>query len=161
MNGIVKNEDCCDKQIIMNLYPLYLHDLSSFNNESVNDKGLYDFNEISVYWEESKMHPMLIKVDNEIAGFILLTEKPYAKNGTDFCIQEFFILNKFRRKSVGQQAFKQLIQKYKGIYSLLVLKENDIALEFWRTNYRLNDMGFEEGVLEREGITQYYHVFGQ
>lgn len=160
MNSLVKIEECYKKDIIMNLYPLYLHELSIFNDERVNDEGLYDFNEISVYWEQAEMHPMLIKVNDEIAGFILLTEKPYTKSGTDFCIQEFFIMKKFRRKSVGRQAFKQLIEKYNGIYSLLVFKSNNIALEFWRTNYKFNSLEFEEGVIERDGVTQHYHVFG-
>lgn len=160
MNSLVKLEACYDKDIIMNLYPLYLHELSVFNDEKVNDKGLYDFDEINVYWEKPEMHPILIKVKDEIAGFILLTEIPYTKSGTDYCIQEFFVLNKFRRKAVGKDAFMELIKEYDGIYSLLVFKENKQALAFWKKNYQLNSLKYEEGIIDGSGATQYYHVFG-
>ena len=102
------------------------------------------------------MHPFLITVGNDIAGFILLTEKPYVKEGSDYCIQEFFVMNKFRKQSVGKQVFKILSQKYKGGYCLTILKDNIATLNFGEQNYEKNGIKYNEGELDNE---QCYHEF--
>ncbi|WDV47391.1 GNAT family N-acetyltransferase [Clostridiaceae bacterium M8S5] len=158
MNVNVKLQKCTDKDIIMNLYPLYLHDLSHYNKEDVNEKGKYEYDEINLYWQKDNMHPLLIKVNDCIAGFVLLTERVYVRKGCDYCIQEFFVLRRYRKVGIGQKVFKELIKQFKGRYCLLVLKENVTALKFWTNNYKINDIKYEEGDFEKDNKA-YYHEF--
>lgn len=146
-----------NEEILSNLLSLYLHDLSEFSSEiTISQNGLYEFDAIDEYLSKTNLHALLIKVDNNIAGFILLSESPYVKEGCDLCIQEFFILKNYRRNGIGNMALNLLYKKYIGKYCLMIMGKNIIALNFWRNSHKLNNISFEEGILPSDG---YYHVF--
>lgn len=135
-----------EQKILKNLLSLYLHDLSQYSHDlDINDEGYFEYDSFAAFFEEELLHPYLIKNNNDFIGLILVSEAPYAKPSTNYCIQEFFILKKYRGRGLAQEAISQLFTIFKGIYSLMILKTNRPALHFWRNYYKSNKIGFEEG----------------
>lgn len=150
-----------DKEVLRNLLSLYLHDLSEFlDTIEVNETGRFEFDVLDMYFESPIFHPILLRVDGQLAGFILLTEAPYVKPGCDYCIQEFFIVKTYRGQGVGTQAVGELYRIFPGTYFLVVLEKNQVALHFWRTVHARYRLSYEEGMtLTAEGKNCYFHIF--
>ncbi|MDF2538259.1 MAG: hypothetical protein K0S76_1280 [Herbinix sp.] len=150
-----------EKLIIHNLYSLYLHDLSEFTDDiEPDEQGLLLWDSEDLYWEKPSLHPFLIFAQEKPIGFILLSEPPYVKEGCNYCIQEFFILRKYRNKGVGKKAVNQLLQNYKGIYCIIILERNTNALSFWRKLHDYNNTKYEESINNMGQENCYYQVFG-
>lgn len=73
----------------------------------------------------------LIKVNEELAGFILLNKKGTQPN-IDWNMAEFFILAKFQGKGIGQSIAHELWKTYAGYWEVSVIPENRPALAFWQ-----------------------------
>lgn len=150
-----------EKEILANLLSLYLHELSEFiDGIEMTENGCYEFDALELFFAGSMLYPLFIRVDRRLAGFILLTGAPYVRAGTDYCIQEFFIIKKYRGKGLAAEAVHALSQLYPGRYSLMVLQANQTALRFWRTVYARYRFPYEEGTLmTEEGFACHYHLF--
>jgi predicted acetyltransferase/RimJ/RimL family protein N-acetyltransferase len=83
------------------------------------------------YFNEADRCVFFIKVGEENAGFALIN-----KVGTvpevDWNMGEFFILGKFQRQSIGQQAATKILDQFEGVWEVTVIPENTQALHFWR-----------------------------
>ncbi len=94
--------------IIKNIYPLFLYDLSGHYGNHPNRYGIYeDSDQIktlsdqydiqNIWWEKPNvLFPFLIWVDDIPAGFILIATPPHCNKGTDYFVNEFFLLQSFR-----------------------------------------------------------------
>lgn len=132
--------------IINNLYPLYLHDLSEHYGflpnkhgvfEESNDyKTLSDQNEVfNIWWEKPNcLYPFLILVDEIPAGFMLVATPPYTSKGTDYYVNEFFLLRPFRGQGIGSHAASKIFDKFKGKWELYTnsSEKNMRGQKFWR-----------------------------
>ncbi|MTI71357.1 MAG: GNAT family N-acetyltransferase [Firmicutes bacterium] len=152
--------DLREKSVIKNLYNLYLHDLSQFTDDNdIDENGVFIWDSEELYWEKNSLYPLIVKYKDKVIGFLLLSEPPYVKEGCDYCIQEFFILRKYREKGLGREVINILFKKYKGRYSLLVLENNKKALKFWRNTYKQNNLKYEEDIMNLDENVCYYHTF--
>lgn len=142
----VKAASINDKLIIRNMMELYNYDLSEYEDSDLNDHGLYDYKYIDNYWTEENRYPFIVKVNDKLAGFILvgiyggITSYP-----TDYSIAEFFILKKYRKKGVGKIVAFEIFDKFRGNWEIKQLKKNTNSHIFWRkviAQYTLNN--FEE-----------------
>lgn len=132
-------------QTLFNLYQLYLHDLSRFEDDyPLDEHGLFDIGNTDLYWKKEQLFPYFINSNDQIAGFALLTGPPYSPKGVDFAVQEFFILNAYRRKGVGQTAANLIFQRHPGKYSISQLAKNLPAVSFWRNVLQHNQFVYEE-----------------
>jgi predicted acetyltransferase len=121
-----------DKNGFSDLFQLYLYDLSKYNhNIKVDESGLYPASWIDRDWDFPEFIPLRIEQNHHTCGFILLSKKPFSKPGTEWCIQECFILSKFRNKGIGRASIVQLFANYSGSYSMAVIKDNVPANLFW------------------------------
>ena len=130
-----------DREVFRNLFNLYQHDLSmiaDFLFPTVDKRGFYDYETIEEYFSSSalsqgKLFMYLIIVDDNIAGFCLLTKAPYViKAGCDYCINEFFIIGSYRRKGIAREACKVIFKQHPGRYCFEVIDNNDRAKSFWK-----------------------------
>ncbi|MBG9771895.1 acetyltransferase [Brevibacillus laterosporus] len=134
-----------DKNIIFNLMPLYLHDLSSYTNDLIIDQqGRFAYNNLELYWERDALNPYLIKSGEAIVGFLLLNKPPFAPMGTDFYVNELFILNYYRRKGFAKKALKQCFTDNPGNYMVVQMIKNQPAILFWHQLYAEEGIVFEE-----------------
>jgi len=159
MNDMITINCFDDKNGFNILFQLYLYDLSKFNNIEIEENGLYPASWIDRDWDLPEFIPLRIEQNHNTCGFILLTKKPFSKPGTECCIQEFFILRKFRNKGIGLASIEQLFDNYSGSYSMLVLKHNVPAKLFWEKVLDLMGIQYIKEKRIHDGIEGISYVF--
>ena len=92
-----------DRDTVMNLLEKYLYEFSQWEKTDVNDNGLYGYEYLDCYFEEK----------------------------TDFCLSEFFIMNKYRRKGYGKEAVFQVLNMHHGKWQLKRHPHNIGSVHFW------------------------------
>ena len=122
-----------EKEILRNLYALYLHDLSTFtSNITIGANGFFEYEDLHMFWVNDGITPYFIKSDNEIVGFLLLLERPFLKKENDFGINDIFILNQYKGKGIGKQVIESLLKEKRGQYFVIELVKNVPAVSFGR-----------------------------
>jgi predicted acetyltransferase len=122
--------------VLENLMYLYLYDFSEFTGDEVDEQGLFTDEHLHLYWIEPGRYPFLIQVDGMHAGFVLVrrlpTEGEGVSNSPAHSIAEFFILRKYRRQKIGQQAAWSIFDRFPGRWLVGEISENLPAQAFWR-----------------------------
>lgn len=145
MNVSISLTDQSTKYIVNNLYPLYLHDLSEIWGWKPNKYGVYEDDETStlseqnkvfdIWWEnESILYPYLIRVEDIPAGFAFVATPPYTPHGSEYYMNEFFVLRPFRGKGVAEAAAVRVLNNHKGTWEIQTNpgESNRRAQSFWR-----------------------------
>ncbi|TQR12827.1 GNAT family N-acetyltransferase [Psychrobacillus soli] len=131
--------------ILLNMYSLYLHDLSKFTpNINIGADGLFPYEDLELFWKTEGISPYFIKNDNDIIGFLLLLERPFLKKENDFSVNDIFILNKYKGKGLGSEVLEKLFEEKPGKYFVMELVENLPAVAFWKKVYAQLNIVFEE-----------------
>ena len=120
-----------EKEILRNLLEKYNYEFSQYNELDVNNLGLYGYDYLDCYWTEEKRYPYFIRIDNKLAGFIMINNYPEVKVDTDYTISEFFIMYKYRKMGIGKYAVKYILDKYRGKWQLKYHPKNDVSKLFW------------------------------
>jgi predicted acetyltransferase len=119
---------------VNNLFQYYIYDMSEFMGWPPNDDGTFQVDDsvtgLKDYWQKPEHYPYLIKVDGEAAGFSLARKFP--NESETFDMGQFFVLRKFKRKKVGESAFRLTAQKHPGQWLVRVLPDNLAAQGFWK-----------------------------
>jgi len=151
------------KDVFLNLYNLYLYDLSPFTGDEIKNDGKYDPTNTYLYVERDELHPYFIQYNDMIVGFVLLCSAPYVPEGIDFSIQELFVLKKYRGMNVAAQAVSLVLQQFSGRIAVAQLKNNEAALRFWRKYYKEQNISFveEEETIEIEGLAGMHTLITQ
>jgi predicted acetyltransferase len=126
-----------DREWLINVYPLYLHDLSEFDDHyyALNERGLWQPDYLPSWLEDDRDHPLIICQSGCRVGFALVNEapSPYLKPGIRYRLSEFFVLRKYRRCGFGRRSALALLDQFRGRWQLSVLPGNGPAMCFWRT----------------------------
>ncbi len=123
-----------DKDIIQNLGRFYVYEMSRYcgflQDWETPANGLFECRDLSPYCEQPDRSAFLIKVDGELAGFVLIN-----KTGTtpdvDWNIGEFFIISKFQKKGIGRYVAEQVFSQFRGVWETTQMPENKAAIDFW------------------------------
>ena len=116
-----------ERKVLDNMLQLYLHDISLyFGIEFNSNTGLYQYDSLDKYFNNSNNYPYFIKINNDIAGFILLD-----KVDDNMVVQEMFILNNYKNKGIGRDAIVEIFNKYKGNWIVKALPNSIKAETFW------------------------------
>ncbi len=147
-----------NSNIIKNLYPLYLYDLSEIYGNVPNEYGIYEEESIKTLVEQYDLQniwiekpdglfPFIIFVDGKPAGFDLVATKPYSPKGTDYYVYEFFLLRPYRGKNIAEIAAKQVFDKFLGKWEVYTnpTERNIKGQKFWhKTISNYTNRKFEE-----------------
>jgi len=127
---LIKTEE---KRILKNLGELYIYELSQYSPMDVNNLGLYDdLDDLDLYWKEKNRYPYFIKVDNKLAGFVLVCDdRQIEEIKSNYAIDDFFILYKYKRQGIGKYCAKYIFEKYKGKWQIWFHPNNKSAKIFW------------------------------
>ena len=121
--------------ILKQLTELYEYDFSEFTKDDVSPSGFYNFpymQNLIRYWTDTNSHPFLVRVDNQLAGFVLVSMNClYTPTADAHVIDEFFIMRKYRGLGVGKFAAGYMFDLFPGAWELCVLHVNKPALAFW------------------------------
>lgn len=83
------------------------------------------------YWNEEGYYPFIIRVEDKLAGFILVNKKG-STSDVDWYLAEFYIVAKFQNKGIGRQVALQVINKFPGLWEIMQIPKNLPAINFWR-----------------------------
>lgn len=125
-----------DYPVIQNMARFYVYDLSrecGFLSEdwAIPSHGLYESFDFKNYFEDSSRKVFLVKVNQELAGFVLINQVGTSLE-TDWNMGEFFILAKFQGMGIGKHIAHQIWNMYPGLWEVSIIPENKKALAFWR-----------------------------
>ena len=141
-----------DREWLTNVYPLYLHDLSEFDEHyyTLNDRGLWEPDHLPSWLGDDTDHPLIIRQSKARVGFALVNEAPSADvmPGIGFRLAEFFILNRYGRTRLGLRAAQALFERFPGRWQLSILPRNAPAIAFW-----CRVVGDQAGLTQESGPT--------
>lgn len=137
MNVELKQVSLDEKEILRNLLEKYEYEFSQWDKRDVNKLGLYGYEYLDYYWTEERRWAYFIMVDGKLAGFAMVCDLPEVDDReTDFQMSEFFILYKYRRLSIGKQAFFKIVDLHKGKWQLKRHPANTASVHFWNNVIR-------------------------
>lgn len=125
-----------DYPIIQNMARFYVYDMSRYcgfisEDWACPEDGLYECLDFKSYFIEPDRKAFLVRVGNELAGFVLLNQVGTLPE-LDWNVGEFFILAKYQGKGVGKQVAHELWNRFPGVWEVSVIPENKAGLVFWR-----------------------------
>ena len=127
MNITIESVSREEKEVLRNLTEKYEYEFTSYEDADVNDLGLYGYKYIDHYWTELDRFAYFIKVNNKLAGFIMVdTHRYIEKIETKYSIAEFFVMLKYRKCGVGTYALKHILNKHKGKWQIGYNPKNEI-----------------------------------
>lgn len=123
-----------DKSVLVNLFQLYLHDITASLPMEVNEHGLFEYNEIDYYFNNDPNYfAYFIKVDNQYAGFALIDDNFMflEKKPNHYDFSEMFVLNAYKGKGIGKEVAFQIFNMHKGTWEVKPVPRSDGAKRFW------------------------------
>lgn len=121
-----------ERGLIRRMMELYLHDFSEFDEADLDEHGLFGYGDLDYFWFEPTHAAFIIRVDNNLAGFVLVDNEVFLKS-SERSLTEFFVLRKYRRRGVGQQAAIAVFKRLRARWEVHVVERNLPAQHFWRT----------------------------
>ncbi|MFC7681727.1 GNAT family N-acetyltransferase [Paenibacillus sp. GCM10028914] len=151
------------QELFLNLYNLYLYDLSEFTGDEPKDNGNFDPTNTYLYLERQELHPYFIKTNEKVIGFILVCSPPFVIEEVDYTIQELFLLKKYRGRNIAARAVELVISKLDGTVRVEQLKINKSAVRFWKKFFEHHNIGFTEmeESIEIEGLEGQHTIVSQ
>ena len=133
MNILIEPVKIGEKEILKNLGEYYIYDQSRYSSIDVNEFGLFDdLDDLDLYWTEENRYPFFIKVDNKLAGFILVYDgRQIEEIESNYSIDDFFVMDKYKRQGIGKYCIKYILNKFKGKWQIWFHPRNEVAEKFW------------------------------
>jgi predicted acetyltransferase len=121
------------QSVLANLLELYIHDFSEFIDLRIGEDGGFGYEPLPSYFDESTRYPFFIRVNNQLAGFVLVQQgSQVTDNANIWDIAEFFVLRRYRRHRVGLRAAHQIWRMFTGDWEVRVMENHTAALGFWQ-----------------------------
>jgi predicted acetyltransferase len=122
-----------ERPILRHLMELYQYDFSEFDNADLSPMGLYDYPYLDHYWVEPERTPFLVRVNSNLAGFVLVARYNYLTGFKDtWVMAEFFIMRKYRHQGIGEYVARFIFDQFPGAWQVGQINENSSATTFWR-----------------------------
>lgn len=124
-----------EKLVLRNLLNLYLYDVSEFTGTDLNSHGFFEYRRVDQYWCDPVCLPFFIRVDDQVAGFVLVHQYDLLEQHRHV-VSEFFVLWKYRRSRVGAKAARLIFSRYPGPWEVSEMPDNLLSQMFWRSIIR-------------------------
>jgi predicted acetyltransferase len=141
--------------LLRRLMQLYLYDLAAIDGWDLADDGTYGSAEqIERFWTGAGRHAFVVRVDGRPGGFVLVRPGAQTTDDPDIHeVSEFFVLRRYRRRTVGEQVARQVFDRLPGRWEVVEMASNVDAQAFWRavigryTGGRFEDFDWRRGGL--------------
>lgn len=100
-----------DYPIIKNLARFYVYDMNQYMDWKTPEDGLFKCFSLKKYWKNDSSYPFLIRINNELAGFVIINKKG-CESCVDYNIAQFFIVRKFSGKGLGREVAFQCFNQF-------------------------------------------------
>jgi predicted acetyltransferase len=119
--------------IVANLLELYAHDFSEFYDLDLGADGRFGYRDLPLYWSEPNRHPFLVRMDGNLAGFVLVKRGSLISGDEAvWDMAEFFVVRGYRRRGIGTQVAHEVWRQFPGRWEVRVLQSNHSAHHFWK-----------------------------
>ena len=135
--------------IVANLIQLYAHDFSEYHHLELDADGRFGYEPLPLYWSEPNRHPFLVRMDGNLAGFVLVKS-----NGAVWDMAEFFVVRGYRRQGIGTAIAHDIWKRFPGPWTVRVMQKNHSAANFW--NRAISEF---TGVLPHPVTSERWHIF--
>jgi predicted acetyltransferase len=140
MNLLVERASVDERDVVDRLLQLCLHDYSSHDPFPIGDDGRFDYRWRDLYWSSPRRQPYLLRLENQLAGFVLVRSPEEDELGVwNWQIAEFFVLRALRSKKVGTVAALALLRSKPGVWEVSYDITNVPARHFWASIARSFD----------------------
>jgi predicted acetyltransferase len=85
------------------------------------------FANLDRYWRIEGFHPLLIRVEERVAGFALINTRSRRSEKVEFNMTNFFIAREYRRRGVATEAVHLILAQYPGRWEIAVAEHNVAA----------------------------------
>jgi predicted acetyltransferase len=126
-----------ERPVVERLSQFYIYDFSEMEppgsgNMEFGDHGCFSpLPDIDSYWRIEGFHPLLIRVEERLAGFALINTRSRRGERVERNMGEFFVARKHRRRGVATEAVRQILMQYSGYWEVAVAERNVAAKAFW------------------------------
>lgn len=125
-----------DRAWLLNVYPLYLHDLSEFDAGyyGLDERGVWQPDHLPSWLAADQDMPLVIVADERPVGFAMINRRPsrHVAPSFDFRMSEFFVLRRERGRGLGTRAALTVFAEHPGRWEVSELVRNEGAIRFWR-----------------------------
>ncbi len=147
-----------DRQWIESVYRDYLDDLAPLNTgifPALGEVGHREPDQLVRWFADPSAQLFLILSDQQPAGFAMVTPGAPIAHGTgqraNYRMAEFFISRPQRRRGVGRNAVRLILDRFDGTWEILEYLRNPGAVSFWRkTIAHYTGVNYEERVVNGE-----------
>lgn len=115
---------------IEQLMQFYNYDLSEWTPVAFAEEGRYALRPKAPYWAGEAVHPFLIRVGSELAGFAVVDDERVHAD-SDHNLGYFFLARAYRGRGLAGAAARQLLQRFPGRWEVYHLLANTPAAHFW------------------------------
>jgi predicted acetyltransferase len=119
------------KSVLQQMLELYEYDFSEFEGTELDSHGSFGYPYLDLYWLEAGRHPFIVRVNDNLAGFVLVNQKTYLPS-SQWAMSEFFIMRKYRRQDVGRVVALSIFNQVHGNWEVDELQANTPSQDFWR-----------------------------
>jgi predicted acetyltransferase len=114
---------------LRNLFQFYVYDFSEIEGARVAEDGCFHHLD-NVAFEQA----YFIQANGDLAGFALVNRKASRVVAGDvvWWMEEFFVMRRYRRASLGRQAARLVIDRHPGTWEVTETPNNTAAIAFWR-----------------------------
>jgi predicted acetyltransferase len=121
-----------DKRTLLErLLQLYAYDFSEYFKDEISESGSYGYDRLlRYYWNTDNPDPFIIRVNGNIAGFVMVKKKEFRKTNYN-SIAEFFILKMYRGLGVGTKVSQMVFKRFPGRWYVDVIRASKPACLFW------------------------------
>jgi predicted acetyltransferase len=141
------------RSLVRQLYELYCHDFSPLTGFDLGDDGYWTGDDFLTPWPDDRLQIYLVRAAECWAGFAWIARGSYLDPAIEnhYLMDEFFILRKYRRQGLGEQAAVRLFNSFAGVWEVGEIPENVDAQVFWRLVIgRYTDHHFQELNVDNE-----------
>ena len=120
------------KSILDDLLQLYAQDFREFHDIPLDENGRFHYKQLPLYGSDPQRHAFLVKVDEAIAGFVLIKKGSEVSGNRDaWDMAEFFVMHEFRKRGIGTLVAHEIWKQFRGLWEIRVMEANISAQAFW------------------------------
>ena len=150
-----------DRQWLESAYRDYLNDLAPLGTgmfPTLPEFGHREHDQLTSWYADSSAHLLTVVKDNQPVGFAVVRTE-HAITGRDagnFSMAEFFVARAWRRRGVGQEAVRLILDRFSGRWHIMEYLRNPQAVAFWRRVVSNYTAGRYQEHAENGEIHQYF-----
>ena len=126
-----------ERRLIECLIEFYVYEFSRIEppcsvHLEYGDQDCYPpFANLDRYWRIEGFRPLLIRVEERLAGFALINTHSRRGEKIELNMAEFFVAREHRRRGVATDAVRLILGQYTGRWEIAVAERNLSAKLFW------------------------------